>query len=70
MASAWRVQSKRLTFTPLKFSSVKTPSLVTHYQPDSQESLSSPMYYTPLVASTKQLAPAFSGPKDHNLAKQ
>jgi len=70
MASAWRVQSSRLIFTPLKDSSVITPSLVTHYQADSQESLSSAMYYTPLVASHKTLAPAFSGPKDHNFAKQ
>lgn len=68
MASVWRVQSYKDTLTPLMCSSVKTPSLVTHYQADSQESLISFMYWTPLVASTKQLGPLFSGPKDHNLA--
>lgn len=69
MASAWRVQSVILILIPLIHSSVMTPSLVAHYQPDSQESLSSFMYYTPLEASTKTLAPTFSGPKDHNLDK-
>jgi hypothetical protein len=49
------------------FSSVNTASLVTHYQAELVESLISFMYYTAFVASTKQLGPAFSGPKDHNL---
>jgi len=49
------------------FSSVKTASLVTHYQALSHESLISFMYYTALVASTKRFGPTFSGPKFHNL---
>lgn len=62
-----KVQSYKFTLTDLIASSVNTASLVTHYQADSQESLISFIYYTALVASTKQLGPTFSGPNDHNL---
>jgi len=62
MASACKVTSTKPILIPLISSSVMAPSLVTHYQAESQESLSSDIKAYPLVASTTQLAPMLSGP--------
>jgi len=67
IASECKVQSRRLTLTPLIDSSQRTPSLVTHYQPLSQESLISFMNWIPLVASTNTFGPTYTGPKFQSL---
>lgn len=55
--------SRIFTRMPRIVSSQITPPLVAHWNAPEHESLISCMYCTPLVASTRRLAPDISGPK-------
>lgn len=61
--SVCKVESIMLKRTPRRFSSAKTPFLVTDKKAEQTESFTSFMYWACLTWSTRTFDPAFSGPK-------